>query len=112
MSLEPLPTAALVPEGRSLAGFSRRFWLSLPWAIAGLALALSGGSLVPDSLAVWRPPLEVLLASPVVWWSGRPIFERAVASVLDRRASMWTLLGVGIAAAYGVSVLALWPALA
>ena len=113
MRLEPLPTDAQAgTDDEELADFTRRFWFALPWALAGLVLALSGDALWPGAAALPRAGLEALLATPVVLWSGRPIFERALHSVTVGRANMWTLIGFGVAAAYGVSLLALWPSLA
>ncbi|MBV8206448.1 MAG: copper-translocating P-type ATPase, partial [Acidobacteria bacterium] len=42
----------------------------------------------------------------VVVWGAWPFFQRAWASAINRRANMFTLIGIGIAAAYGYSAFA------
>jgi Cu+-exporting ATPase len=39
-------------------------------------------------------------------WAGWPFFERCVASIRNRSPNMWTLIGIGVMAAYGYSVVA------
>jgi len=47
--------------------------------------------------------LEFLLATPIVFWAGWPFLERGVRSVVNRRLNMFTLIAMGVAAAYGYS---------
>ena len=47
-----------------------------------------------------------LLATPVVLWGGWPFFERGWASVVNRHLNMFTLIALGVGAAYGYSVVA------
>jgi Cu+-exporting ATPase len=42
----------------------------------------------------------------VVLWAGWPFFERCVQSILNRSPNMFTLIGIGVAAAFGYSVVA------
>ena len=49
--------------------------------------------------------LELALATPVVLWAGWPFFIRCVDSIRHRSPNMWTLIGIGVAAAYLYSVL-------
>jgi Cu+-exporting ATPase len=50
--------------------------------------------------------LELVLATPVVVWAARPFFERAWASIVNRSLNMFTLIGLGVAAAYVYSLIA------
>jgi Cu+-exporting ATPase len=50
--------------------------------------------------------LEFALATPIVLWAAAPFFQRGWASVLNRSPNMWTLISIGVAAAYGYSVIA------
>jgi Cu+-exporting ATPase len=50
--------------------------------------------------------LELGLATPVVAWGARPFFVRAWDSLRHRSANMFTLIAIGIGAAYGYSVAA------
>ncbi len=51
--------------------------------------------------------LELALATPVVFWCGRPFFVRAVLSVVRRSPNMFTLIALGVGAAYVYSLTAL-----
>src|SRR5690606_9263608 len=51
--------------------------------------------------------IEFLLAAPVVLWGGWPFFVRAWQSVLLRSPNMFTLIGLGTAAAFGYSTVAI-----
>ena len=108
MALEP--KTVTVEEGPSAEylDMRRRFWvsaaLSLPllvWVMADHLLGL--GHTLSRPLAHW---LQLALATPVVLWAGWPIFERCWASLRNRRLNMWTLIGIGVGAAYGYSVVA------
>ena len=58
---------------------------------------------VRADLVAW---IELALASPIVVWCGLPFFERARNSFRFRSPNMFTLIGIGVGAAYGYSVLA------
>jgi len=51
--------------------------------------------------------VELLIATPVVFWGGWPFFVRAWHSVVNRSPNMFTLIGLGVAVAYVFSVVAL-----
>jgi Cu+-exporting ATPase len=50
--------------------------------------------------------IELALATPVVLWGGWPFFARAWTSIVLRRPNMFTLIGLGVAAAYAYSLVA------
>ena len=50
--------------------------------------------------------LQLALATPVVLWAGWPIFKRCWASFRKLSPNMWTLIGIGVGAAYLYSVVA------
>lgn len=50
--------------------------------------------------------IELVLSVPIVLWAGWPFFVRAVQSVANRSPNMWTLIGLGTAAAFIYSVVA------
>ena len=50
--------------------------------------------------------IELVLSLPVVLWAGWPFFVRGVQSVVNRSPNMWTLIGLGTAAAFVYSVVA------
>jgi Cu+-exporting ATPase len=100
MALEPVEPAAGAQPNPELADMSRRLWigaaLSAPLMLLGM-LPLGGAG----------PWVALALATPVVLWGGRPFFARGVASVANRHANMFTLIGLGVAVAYGYSLVAL-----
>ena len=50
--------------------------------------------------------IEFALATPVVWWGAAPFFQRGWASIVNRYLNMFTLIALGVAAAYTYSVAA------
>ncbi len=53
-----------------------------------------------------RTWIELVLTIPVVLWAAWPFFVRCVQSVRNRSPNMWTLIGIGVGAAFGYSVIA------
>nr|WP_235868337.1 copper-translocating P-type ATPase [Pseudomonas ogarae] len=109
MTLEPVMPALEEEDNPELKDFTRRFWWSLPLTVIVTVLAMAGHAL---SLfhGETQNLVEFFLATPVVLWAGWPFFVRAVASVRQRSPNMWTLIGLGTAAAYLYSVAAtFWP---
>ena len=109
MALEP---RTVVSEERNpeLDDMLRRFRLSLALTVPILAVMVS--ELLPgDPLAAMtghalRNWIELALATPVVLWGGLPFFERGWASIVNRHLNMFTLIALGVGAAYGYSVAA------
>ena len=52
--------------------------------------------------------VELLLATPVVLWGGWPFFHKFQLSLRNRSPNMYTLIGLGVGAAYAFSVAALF----
>jgi Cu+-exporting ATPase len=105
MALEPLMPTLDDDENPELEDFSRRFWWTLPLTVIGVVLAMGGHRFVPVD-APTMSWIELVLSTPVALWAGWPFFVRCVDSILHRSPNMWTLIGIGVAAAYIYSVLA------
>jgi P-type Cu+ transporter len=105
MALEPEMPSLHEDENPELRDFARRFWWTLPLTLIVLALAMLGHRIEELSTGT-RTWLELALSAPVVLWAGWPFFERCVQSIRNRSPNMWTLIGVGVAAAFGYSVVA------
>jgi len=104
MHLEPItPQADDDSDREEYRNMLRRFWVSVPLSLAVLSLAMLGFPALPMDLMPWA---ELVLASPVVLWAAGPFFVWAVQSVRHRSPNMWTLIGLGVAAAYSYSVVA------
>ncbi|NZA27980.1 heavy metal translocating P-type ATPase [Luteimonas sp. SJ-92] len=105
MALEPESPGLEDEDNPELKDFSRRFWWTLPLSLVVLGLAMFG-HLLPGLPVATRTWLELVLSTPVVLWAGWPFFERCVASIRSRNPNMFTLIGIGVGAAYGYSVVA------
>jgi Cu+-exporting ATPase len=109
MALEPR-TVAAEAENPELASMTRRFWTSLALTVPVIALGMA--AMLPGMpfmrLMSMRATgwIELLLASPVVLWAGRPFFERGWASIVNRSLNMFTLIAIGTGTAYLSSVAA------
>jgi len=89
---------------------TRRFWiatgLTAPLVLWEMASHLPGVALhhyVSSSTVIW---LEFALSTLVVLWAGWPFFVRAWASVRNRSLNMFSLIALGVGAAYLYSLVA------
>ncbi|HKO89236.1 MAG TPA: heavy metal translocating P-type ATPase [Burkholderiales bacterium] len=105
MALEPIMPSLDEEENPELRDFRHRFWWTLPLTIVVTTLAMAGHRLFPGGLP-YQSWIEFALSAPVVLWSGWPFFERGLASIKNRSPNMWTLIGLGVAAAFLYSVVA------
>ena len=109
MALEPR-TITLEERNPELEDMTRRFWWSA--GITAPILAFMVSEFVPGQplqRAVphgWLNWILLALASPVVLWGGWPFFVRGWASVVNRHLNMFTLIALGVGAAYAYSVVA------
>ena len=108
MALEaamPTPDAAEDPE---LVDMRRRFWIALALTLPLVAVEMTAmfGSLHLSVGGLGLPWLQLLLATPVVLWCGWPLLQRGWRSIVHRSPNMFTLIGLGVAVAYGFSALA------
>jgi len=111
MALQPLG----VPVGEEgpnpeLIDFSRRFLYGSILTVPLLVLSMGPyigftffDELLGKQLVIW---LELLLGTPVILWSGWPFLVRGVNSVKTWNLNMFTLIAMGISAAWGFSVVA------
>jgi Cu+-exporting ATPase len=105
MALEPVIPELEEEENPELKDFTRRFWWTLPLTVIVTVLAMTAHQmqLLHGATQNWG---ELVLATPVTLWAGWPFFVRGVASIRHRSPNMWTLIGLGTAAAYLYSVAA------
>lgn len=107
MALEPLmPTDEPSAE---LADFTRRLWISAAMALPLIVLTM--GPMLGLPTRAWlggqtTSYLEFVLASPIVLWAAQPFFRRGWASLVTKSPNMWTLISLGVLAAYGYSLFA------
>ena len=104
MALEPEMPSLDEGDNPELIDFTRRFWWSLPASLIVFVLAMFGHRLgVPAATGPW---IELVLATPVVLWAGWPFLQRCVQSIASRNPNMFTLIGIGVSAAYVYSLIA------
>jgi Cu+-exporting ATPase len=112
MGLE-LESAAMADEGPNpeLVDFTRRFWvgavLTIPLLILTMSPYVGAGwirEIFGERTTLW---VEFALGSPVILWSGWPFFKRGVNSFRTMKLNMFSLIAMGVTAAYGFSVVAL-----
>ncbi|MXO60962.1 heavy metal translocating P-type ATPase [Altererythrobacter salegens] len=111
MGLE-LESATMVEEGPNpeLVDFTRRFWvgavLTIPLLILtmGPLVGLSGiRDIFGERATLW---IELVLGTPVVLWCGWPFLVRGWNSFRTRNLNMFSLIGMGVIAAYVFSLVA------
>ena len=110
MALEPVePTADLAPDPE-LVAMRRRFWIGLPLAsiVLLLAMAPDAPGLASITGSSWSPWIQFALSTPVVLWCGWPFLVRGAESMVRRRLNMFTLIALGVGAAYLYSLAALF----
>ena len=111
MGLEP-ETVSAEDEGPNpeLVDFTRRFWVGAVLTIPVLVLAMGPFvgftyfmELLGERTSLW---LELALSTPVILWSGWPFFVRGYHSFRTMNLNMFSLIGMGVGAAYIFSILA------
>ena len=111
MALEPMQPTLDDGPNPELVDFSHRFWVTLPLTLIVFVLAMGSHihSFISPHIQPW---IELILATPVVLWAGKPFIERCWTSYKTRNLNMWSLIGVGVLAAYIYSVVAtIFPSL-
>src|SRR5260370_21283585 len=113
MTLEPRSRGVGVgdeEEQREVNSLSRKFWIALVLTIPVLILAMGHAipglhldAIVPRQIGKW---IEFGLTTPVVLWAGGFFFTRAWQSIVNRSLNMFTLIAVGVGAAYFYSAVA------
>lgn len=111
MALEPMQPTLDDGPNPELVDFSRRFWATSPLSLLVMILAM--GSHIHAFISPHvQPWIELLLSLPVVLWAGYPILQRCWVSYKTGHLNMWSLIGVGVLAAFIYSVIAtIFPSL-
>lgn len=111
MALEPESPSLEEGENVELKDMTRRFWFSLGLSLP--LIVLSVGEMIPawnfsgligHATSGW---LQLVLATPVVLWGALPFFVRGWQSVLNRSLNMFSLIALGVGAAFLFSVVAI-----
>jgi Cu+-exporting ATPase len=108
MALEPRTVAVEEGPNPELVDMTRRMWIAaivgLPvfvLAMGDMVLGMGLGGRISAGVTNW---VGLVCATPVVLWAGWPFFQRGWASIVNRHANMFTLIALGVGAAYLFSV--------
>jgi len=94
-------------ENMELGDMTRRFWISAALSLPVFVLSMwhilpSAPDWVQGDLSRWA---QFILSTPVVLWCGWPFFQRAWQSLVNRSPNMFTLIAMGVGAAYFYSAI-------
>jgi len=107
MALEPETPSGADETNPELVDFTRRLWvagvLSVPLLLVSMIAEMLHLTFVSPAASPW---VQLALCAPVVVWAGRPFFERGWVSVVTWRLNMFTLVSIGVGAAFSYSVVA------
>jgi Cu+-exporting ATPase len=104
MDLEPkFVDTADQGEDEQYADMKRRFWVGVALSVPLLIIAM--GPMVGLRVAAWMSNtafgwLQLVLATPVVFWCGWPLLVRGAKSFRSMNLNMFSLIAVGTLAAY------------
>jgi len=110
MALEPLQPAAEGSRSPELRDMTRRFWigavLSAPLLVLQMGVHVRAIDLHHYVSALVSQWVQFALGTPVVLWAGWPLLDRGWASFRRRSLNMFSLIALGIGAAYLYSLFA------
>jgi Cu+-exporting ATPase len=115
MTLEPIqPGTAESAPSPELRDMTRRFWVGAALSVPLLLIEMGPdlGKFTPlrtlsPLASVW---FQLVCGTPVVLWAGWPLLKRGWASLQNRSLNMFTLITLGVSAAYLYSLLATFAA--
>jgi Cu+-exporting ATPase len=108
MALEPKTVSGEPEDNHELGDMTRRLWIGAALALPVFVLGML--HVIPSLAHVAMSPIsqwmQFALSTPVVIWAGWPFFARGAKSFRSGHWNMFTLIAIGVAAAYGYSVVA------
>ncbi|OYY91883.1 MAG: copper-translocating P-type ATPase [Sphingomonas sp. 28-66-16] len=107
MALEPENPTLDTRPNPELVDFTRRVWvagvLSVPLLAISMVAEMLGMSFVPAAYSPW---VQLALTAPIVLWAGAPFFQRGWTSIRTGNLNMFTLVSLGVGAAFAYSLVA------
>jgi Cu+-exporting ATPase len=108
MALEPRTVDIDAGPSHEQVDMTRRFWIGMALGLPVFLIAMM--DMLPANplhhYAATLNWLQLVLATPVVFWCGWPFFERAWLSVRNLSPNMFTLIALGVGSAYVFSMIA------
>ncbi|MGZ3655231.1 MAG: heavy metal translocating P-type ATPase [Bdellovibrionota bacterium] len=109
MALEPVTAGAAEEDNSEYRTMLHHFWASALFSVPLLFLTMGGWHFIHSPRILGqRRWAELALSTPVVLWGGLPFFSRFWNSLRNRSLNMFTLIGLGVAVAYGYSLAAVF----
>jgi Cu+-exporting ATPase len=114
MALEPKTVQASTQDDddAELRDMTKRFWIAAALTVPVFALAMA--HLFPNAaLQSWADSsfsrwIQFGLSTPVILWAGWPFFRRGWRSIGSGHLNMFTLIAIGVGAAYAYSLVAIF----
>lgn len=107
MALEPEEPSLDDAPNPELVDFTRRLWvagvLAVPLLTVSMFAEMLGVQVVSSAASPW---IQFALTAPIVLWAGAPFFVRGWQSIRTRHLNMFTLIAIGVSAAFLYSVVA------
>jgi Cu+-exporting ATPase len=107
MALEPEEPSFEDAPNPELVDFTRRLWvagtLTIPLLMISMVAEMLDLRFVSPTASPW---LQLALTTPIVLWAGKPFFERGWTSIRTRHLNMFTLIAIGVGAAFLYSLVA------
>lgn len=111
MNLVPEKGDESSEEKKSYLRMAKKFWIAMAFSVPVFILAMSDfipfldlKKIASEKFWYW---VQFVLTLPVVFYAGRDFFKRGWSSVRRRAPNMWTLISVGVGAAFLFSVFGL-----
>ena len=108
MDLVPVKVSDSNEEEIAYLKMLKKFWIALALSIPVFIIAMSDfisflhlESIAPMKVWSW---IQFVLATPVVFYCSWQFFKRGWSSIMRRSPNMWTLISIGVGAAYLFSV--------
>ncbi|KKM03913.1 hypothetical protein LCGC14_1769640, partial [marine sediment metagenome] len=110
MDLEPKVITSDQKPDPELANMTRRLYISACFSLPVFFIAMSDmipGKPLQQQISVkFLTWIQLILATPVIIWAAWPFFVRGWKSLVNRHMNMFTLISIGVAVAYGYSLVA------
>lgn len=107
MALEPEAPSLDDGPNPELVDFTRRLWvagiLAVPLLAISMVAEMLGVHVVSPAASPW---VQLALTAPIVLWAGLPFFQRGWTSLRTRHLNMFTLISIGVGAAFLYSLIA------
>jgi Cu+-exporting ATPase len=107
MALDPEEPSLDDAPNPELVDFTHRLWvagaLTIPLLIVSMFAEMSGIHVVRPAASPW---VQLALTAPIVLWAGWPFFQRGWVSIRTRHLNMFTLIALGVGAAFLYSLVA------